>query len=1213
MKYFPKLEHLKAMLLFMVLMVLSPLVFSQQASTDLPTYHPVSPNAASLGNFGLYPVNKNLGKLAVNIPVYNLSFKGLSVPINLSYNTSGIRLNDIASWVGLGWTLSAGGAIIRNTKGLPDKSFTWEITDLDDPVFNSTNYYYLRDASKRLADTEPDQFVFNALGISGSFYFNQNNGNTARFEDASMAININAVSNDEIRAILEDGTLLIFGKGSDNSDATELTDSNLDYYAINFVTTWYLTEVISSNQMDTVSFRYKENGAGTLHGEYAKPESERAIIDGSASPLLHVNYSWTRSRMERKFLDKIEYSNGYIQFESTLGREDLEDDFKLDAIKIYSVDEDDNAQLIDQYHFEYDYYVRSGGSFSTGYDSPNPIFDYTQQVKSREKSMRLIDLYRGSSANTRHKHQFHYNSTTLPRRCTTAQDFWGYCNSNTSTLLPSSTFYTRDNWATVSTTIGNGNRAVDESKMKAGILEKIIYPTGGYTLFDYEANRTSTDLVGGLRIKAISSYDAMSSSPASTKTFVYENPNLIQPFKNKGYSREYISASQFTHAVVSTSPYYNNNLGGEPVIEYGKVTEYDYDSINDKYNGKTISYYENILSTQVLHGAVTLELFEHDQYTISSSLINSLMADVLSGVEDMNYFETTSWKRGKLTKEEVYKMNGSSYQIIKSVDNTYETIESDTLFNNYISSPFETPYEYWTVPNPYNSSSDYSSIQYCYHVDKTILGRKVLKQSVVKTYDPSGNNPVTTTTDYFYDNPKHMQLTRTHTKDSDDERLISITSYPDDVTSTSSLTGGNLIWAEYSAISLLKDDGVHRAVNQPIQSELYKDYDDDGVADANEMLSIQRTIYKDWDASGGTLIQPERVASMTGVVSPTNQVEDRVLFLGYDSDGNPKEVSKSDDARSSYIWGYRKAYPVVKADNVIVATLETAVAAAINSLSGYSGGLNDLDALLTDIKGLNTQTKRDTWSSFNSNLRSQTSLDQAMVSTYTLNPQIGMTSQTNPAGITSYYNYDNFNRLMEVEDTDEKLVGYYEYNYKLVPELTVSPTSLSYTASASGKTAAITANQAWTASDNQSWISVSPTSGSDDTDITVSVSANGTSSTRNGTVTISDNSGLGLPSKTISISQAGIVASITLSDIMVELNGYGDYDQVDVTSNVSWTWYVDYFDDWGWLDITLNSGSGYNGTLEIEATDSPSSGYWEAEIVISGGGVTKYITVYVYY
>lgn len=82
-------------------------------------------------------------------------------------------------------------------------------------------------------------------------------------------------------------------------------------------------------------------------------------------------------------------------------------------------------------------------------------------------------------------------------------------------------------------------------------------------------------------------------------------------------------------------------------------------------------------------------------------------------------------------------------------------------------------------------------------------------------------------------------------------------------------------------------------------------------------------------------------------------------------------------------------------------------------------------------------------------------------------------------------------------------------------QLTVSPSSLSFTSGGSSQNIAVTSNIAWTASDNQSWINVSPASGSGNGNVAVTVTAN-TGSSRTGTVTIA---GGGI-TRNISISQS---------------------------------------------------------------------------------------------
>lgn len=918
MNYLKRARFRRA-IFFVSLMMLSWWSFSQQASMELPAYHPVSPNAASLGNYGLYPVNKNLGKVGISIPVYSISEKGINIPISLNYNTSGIRLNDLASWVGLGWTLNAGGAIIRNTKGLPDKTYSSNIPALKDLVYNSTNYSYLEDASKGEKDTAPDQYVFNAMGINGSFYFDQNDGGKAVFEDQSTVIKINAISAVEIHAILPNGTKLIFGKGLDGSKATEYTDSNLSPYLLEYVTTWYLSEVISVDGKNTISFKYKQNGIQKIQ-EYARPARESLTLPDGTIPKV----SYSLSSMERLFLDKIEFTNGFVQFESTLGREDLEHDYKLDVVKIYATDVNPVGILKDEYHFEYDYFIRSGGSFS---------HDYSTTVQNSQiKSLKLTSMYRGASSTNGPKHIFEYNTTILKRRCTTAQDFWGYCNNNTGSLLPSTYVVVPSNWSglgqTPTFTVGNGIRTVSETHMKAGILEKIIYPTKGYTVFDYEANSDGVTLVGGLRIKSISNYDGESVIPTSVKNYTYSNPNLLHQNRNKGYIRKYYNNSgtgSVTHAVVSSSPHYNNNLGGEPVIEYGVVTEYDYDPVNLENKGKTVSYFQNITNNKVMNGLTTPVSYRHAQYSETFAYGNPptppdqeywtfLNQIIYYGIEEMNFYETSSWKRGKLIKEEVYKSVGSGYTRIKMVENTYETILGNVIYNNFVYSPFMVQTQGSMGGDPYDQNNDWLSLMYNYQIDSTQLGRKMLKQSTSTIYDTNGANPVATSSNYYYDNTTHKQLTRTITTDSKGETFISKNIYPDDVPARTSLIGGDLTVMEFLALDELKEDGQHR-ISLPIQTELYKDFDNDDATDPEELVSLQRTIFKDWDGFG--YILPEKVASLNGPESAVNPLRDRIIYHHYDNSGNPVDISKPNDFRVGYIWSYNNSLPIAKIDNAI--------------------------------------------------------------------------------------------------------------------------------------------------------------------------------------------------------------------------------------------------------------------------------------------------------
>jgi len=54
----------------------------------------------------------------------------------------------------------------------------------------------------------------------------------------------------------------------------------------------------------------------------------------------------------------------------------------------------------------------------------------------------------------------------------------------------------------------------------------------------------------------------------------------------------------------------------------------------------------------------------------------------------------------------------------------------------------------------------------------------------------------------------------------------------------------------------------------------------------------------------------------------------------------------------------------------------------------------------------------------------------ARMVTYTYEPLVGKISETNANNLTTYYEYDEFNRLKLVKDNDGNIVKNYYYNYK---------------------------------------------------------------------------------------------------------------------------------------------------------------------------------------
>lgn len=76
-----------------------------------PTVTPKSPEASAFQKYGETEINEYTGNPAISIPLYTLSYKGIEVPLSLTYDGGGIQVRQEASWVGLGWSLNVGGCI----------------------------------------------------------------------------------------------------------------------------------------------------------------------------------------------------------------------------------------------------------------------------------------------------------------------------------------------------------------------------------------------------------------------------------------------------------------------------------------------------------------------------------------------------------------------------------------------------------------------------------------------------------------------------------------------------------------------------------------------------------------------------------------------------------------------------------------------------------------------------------------------------------------------------------------------------------------------------------------------------------------------------------------------------------------------------------------------------------------------------------------------
>ncbi|MEL6919151.1 MAG: hypothetical protein AAFO99_15655, partial [Bacteroidota bacterium] len=136
---------------------------------------PPSPDVAQLGTYGETQVGKYTGTANISVPLHTINFDGLQIPIQLSYQTGGIKVSQEATWVGLGWNLSANAVISRQTIGYDDlTNGGGAIGYLYSPNFTvplspTEEAQLLNNRVSSPYDTQPDIFTASIFGESVQF------------------------------------------------------------------------------------------------------------------------------------------------------------------------------------------------------------------------------------------------------------------------------------------------------------------------------------------------------------------------------------------------------------------------------------------------------------------------------------------------------------------------------------------------------------------------------------------------------------------------------------------------------------------------------------------------------------------------------------------------------------------------------------------------------------------------------------------------------------------------------------------------------------------------------------------------------------------------------------------------------------------------------------------------------------------------------------
>ncbi|UZJ64209.1 hypothetical protein OKW96_17765 [Sphingobacterium sp. KU25419] len=137
-----------------------------------PISIPLSPNVASLGKYFEQPIGSHTGIPEIKIPIWQIKTGHINFPIELSYHAGGIKVDEISSWVGLGWSTSVNGNISRIIRGKEDGSYDYNKINLlkDGLLSESDKHAYILDVLNGGIDSEPDLYVVSFPGINCKFF-----------------------------------------------------------------------------------------------------------------------------------------------------------------------------------------------------------------------------------------------------------------------------------------------------------------------------------------------------------------------------------------------------------------------------------------------------------------------------------------------------------------------------------------------------------------------------------------------------------------------------------------------------------------------------------------------------------------------------------------------------------------------------------------------------------------------------------------------------------------------------------------------------------------------------------------------------------------------------------------------------------------------------------------------------------------------------------
>ena len=504
---------------------------------------------------------------------------------------------------------------------------------------------------------------------------------------------------------------------------------------------------------------------------------------------------------------------------------------------------------------------------------------------------------------------------------------------------------------------------------------------------------------GGLRVNEIRNYLGSSNSLASTKRFKYTvglNSNI-----SSGDVLSVMHPGTYVDIVQYISLCY---VGGAAVPQLDNAFYLRLKAFSNvqqiTHSGSYVGYKKVIvLTSDPTQTGYTINTYDH-------------VRDIVDPYVPYPPPQSSEVFRGNLLSENHYKLMGSKLYPVSKTENTYSPNyldvsvvygikAADNISSNYPEFAAVPPVKLYELLTEWNR----------------------LSQKKETVYDPSDTTKFTQTVSNFQYDPDYNLLSTTQTLTSRGETLTS-----------------NLKYTKDSATVAPYTQMLQRNVIVPVLNE--------AQSRNNAPVHTKRIMYSTYPNSNAIL--PKAMQERVGV-SP---FETQLIYKNYDEKGNLETAGKPGGAETSFLWGYGGLYPIAQCLNANKSEFYYDGFEQSNNASSFTAHTGSKYTTSASVNFLRPNSRsyvisywyriNGTWKYSNeipyiANTYSLSGGDayddiriypkDAQITTYTYAPLVGMTSQTDARGNTTYYEYDSFQRLHLIRDAKGNIAKKICYNY----------------------------------------------------------------------------------------------------------------------------------------------------------------------------------------